>query len=279
MRRRTPLIMLGAAAATLTLMTLGLRYAPPPAPDPAPSAAPDTASDRPLSGVTVVLDPGHGGQDPGTTAGPLSEAALTYRTAAELSAALEAEGAKVVLTVRSQCLDPALAATEPPPERPTDAVLASTGAALVSRRSPRLLWQRAAVAGAVWNRQQRQDPHAARDVFFLSLHFDQASVPGLQGGIVCVDRRSASVPPLARALAAQMVDGAFGRSGDFRGVSDVSGRELGVLDPRFNPIPQKALLEVATLSNPLNAAEAADPAWRSEIVRRITEAVTEAHQP
>ena len=256
MRYGTGLIFGGAAAATLALMGLGMRYAPTSS---APQAQTDEPARGPLSGVTVVLDPGHGGADPGTTAGPLSEAALTYRTASELSASLQSDGANVVYTVRSRCLNP-------------------TGAPLRSRHSPRPLWARADVARIVWEARLHQDPQAARDVFFVSLHFDQSSVPGVQGGIVCVDRRSASVPKLATALAAQMVEGSLGRSGDFHGVPDLSGRELGVLDPRFNPIPEKVLLEVATLSNPDNAAEAADPAWRSEVVRRITQAITQTHQ-
>lgn len=278
MRHGTGLIFFGAGAGTLALLLLGLRLAPP-----APSAASDTASDtdssRPLAGVTVVLDPGHGGADPGTTAGPLPEAALTYRTAAELTAALTAQGATVSYTVRSRTLDPLLAITEPPPDLPTDAVLASTGDALRARHSPRPLWQRAETARTIWAARLRLDPQAARDVFFLSLHFDQTSVADIHGGEVCVDRRCNPIPAFAKALAGQMSDGKLSRVGDFHGVPGVSGRELGVLDPRFNPIPEKALLEVATLSNPENAAEAGDPAWRSEIVRRITLAIAQAHHP
>jgi N-acetylmuramoyl-L-alanine amidase len=277
MRYGTGLIFAGAAAAALALIGLGLRQ-PPPAPHPLSNREPAALLGRPLSGVTVVLDPGHGGADPGTTSGPVSEAALTYRTASELSASLQAQGAHVVYTVRSKFLDPALAATEPPLERPADAVMAATGDALRSRHSPRPLWQRAETGGAVWAAHLHQDPQAARDIFFLSLHFDQFQSPNVHGGVVCVDRRCSPVPALAKALAEQMVQGDLGRTGDFHGVSDLSGRDLGVLDPRYNPIPEKALLEVATLSNPQDALEAEDPTWRSEVVRRITLAITQTHQ-
>ncbi len=275
MRHGTGLIFFGAGAGTLALLLLGLRLAPP-ALRPASSAGP-APSGKPLAGVTVVLDPGHGGEDPGTTAGPLPEAALTYRTASELAFALQDQGARVSFTVRSRFLDPTFAVTEPPPEQPTDAVLASTGEALRARHSPRPLWQRAETARTVWAARLRQDPQAARDVFFLSLHFDQSSAD-IHGGEVCVDRRCNPIPAFAKALAGQMAEGQLGRTGDFHGVPGVSGRELGVLDPQFNPIPEKALLEVATLSNPQNATEAGDPAWRSEVVRRITQAITQAHQ-
>ena len=277
MRHGTGLLLLSASAGTLALLLLGLRATPPLA-QTVPVESPAAPTAPPLAGVTVVLDPGHGGADPGTTAGPLSEAALTYRTASEVAASLQAQGASVTYTVRSRSLDPLFAITEPPPEQPTDAVLASTGDALQARHSARPLWQRADTARAVWASRLRQDPQAARDVFFLSLHFDQTSSASIRGGEVCVDRRCNPIPGFAKALAGQMAEGNLGRTGDFHGVPGVSGRELGVLDPRFNPIPEKALLEVATLSNPQNAAEAADPLWRSEVVRRITLAITQAHQ-
>lgn len=281
MMDRTRTVLLGTAAAVIgtigLLMLLGFRHVSNQAAADAPRPA--SLSHEPLSGVTVILDPGHGGEDPGTTSGPLSEAALTYRTAVELAAALEAQGAKIVYTVRSRSLDPSLAVTEPPPVRPTDAVLAANGEALNLRHSPRPLWQRAGTAGKVWSEQSRRDPEAARNVFFLSLHFDQFTSPDIYGGLVCVDRRTKSVPTLARILAQQMVSGSLARHGDFRGVRDVAGRELGVLNPQYNPVPEKALLEVATLSNPQNAAEADDPVWRSEVVRRIVRAIIQTHSP
>ena len=281
MESRTRNTLLGAAAGcagTLgLLLLLGFRHGPQ-VRLPARKTIASPASVKPLDGVYVVLDPGHGGADPGTTSGPLSEAALTYRTADELGACLEAQGASVVYTVRSRRLDPCLAALEPPLERPTDAVMAVTGNPLRERHSPRPLWQRAGTARAVWATRRRWDPEAARDVFFLSLHFDQFPDDGIHGGVVCVDRRSRAVPALARALAAQMTQGSLGRNGDFHGIRDLAGRDLGVLDPDYNPVPQKALLEIATLSNPEDAQNAGDAVWRGEMVQRIAEAITQTHQ-
>ncbi len=270
---------LGAAAAVFGcigfLMLTGLRHSPP---RPSPKMAAAGPPGGPLSGVVVVLDPGHGGADPGTTAGPLSEAALSYRTAAELAASLKAQGARIIFTVRSRCLNPALARSEPPLERPTDAVMEATGKPLGLRHSPRPLWQRAQTARAIWAKQC-VDPHAAHDVFFLSLHFDQFHTDTVQGGVVCVDRRCHPIPLFARALANQMSQDNLCRSTeDFHGIRGLAGRELGVLDPKYNPVPEKALLEIATLSNPENAIEAEDLIWRGELVRRVTLAITQVHQ-
>lgn len=257
------LVLVGAQRPPVTLL-------PPPS-----TSAPEQG---PLTGVVVVLDPGHGGVDPGTTAGPISEAALTYRMSAELAASLKASGASVLFTVHSRALDPALALSETPPERPADAVLAATDEPLALRHSPRPLWERAAVARKVWMERVRHDPNAARNVFFVSLHFDQFPSDTVQGGLVCVDKRGHTVPALALALAAQMRPDNLRRTEDFHGVSGLSGRKLGVLDPDYNPVPERVLLEIATLSNPQNATEAGNSAWRGELVRRITLAITQTHQ-
>jgi len=276
-QQQTTLLIVASVLGCLSILAvIGAQHSP--LPPPAKQSR-EAASDKgPLAGVVVVLDPGHGGADPGTTAGPISEAALTYRMAAELAASLKAQGASVVFTVRSRALDPALAVSETPPERPADAVLAATEEPLTLRHSPRPLWQRAAAARKVWAERVRHDPHAARNVFFVSLHFDQFPSDTVQGGLVCVDKRGHDVPALALALAAQMRSDNLCRTEDFHGIPGVSGRRLGVLDPLYNPVPERALLEVATLSNPQNALEAGDSAWRGELIRRITLAITQTHQ-
>ncbi len=57
------------------------------------------AGGRSLSELTVVIDPGHGGDDPGVTAGPeLNEKELNLEVAANLRRALESLGARVIMT-------------------------------------------------------------------------------------------------------------------------------------------------------------------------------------
>lgn len=95
--------------------------------------------------------------------------------------------------------------------------------------------------------------------------------------MVCVDRRTHHIPALATALAREMAQGDFGRNCEYHGVSGVSGHELGVLNPDRNPIPEKVLLEVTTISNAQDAMQAGDPIWRDEMARRIVEAITFVH--
>ncbi|MGE0393733.1 MAG: N-acetylmuramoyl-L-alanine amidase [Vicinamibacterales bacterium] len=61
-----------------------------------PVAGAGTAA--PLGGLTVVLDPGHGGPDTGVRAGDRSEAVLVLAIARRVADRLTADGARVVLT-------------------------------------------------------------------------------------------------------------------------------------------------------------------------------------
>ena len=61
---------------------------------------------RPASGVRVVIDPGHGGRDPGAQADQLNEAALVLDVARRLETRLTEARIDVVLTRRSDSYVP-----------------------------------------------------------------------------------------------------------------------------------------------------------------------------
>jgi N-acetylmuramoyl-L-alanine amidase len=88
---------------------------PPPAPAAAPPTLPSTnvaggfsmARQLGLSVSRIVIDPGHGGHDPGTSAKGLTEAALTLDVALRLEKLLQKElGIEVVLTRRTDVYIP-----------------------------------------------------------------------------------------------------------------------------------------------------------------------------
>lgn len=56
------------------------------------------AKPQPLKGKTIVLDPGHGGTDPGAVSGKVREQHVTLHVVRELKRELEKLGAKVILT-------------------------------------------------------------------------------------------------------------------------------------------------------------------------------------
>lgn len=231
---------------------------------------------RPLLGVTVILDPGHGGEDPGAVSAYGVEAAYTYRAAVEIGAVLRGQGATVLYTVRSRALDPALAVSEPPLEPPVDAALVVNGEPIRTRHSPRQLWLRAALARRVWAARVGPDP--ARRVFFLSLHLDDADSPDIRGSLVCVDRRRRT-PAFGLALARALAQDGLARTGSASdGQPGLSMRRLGVLNPDYNPVPQSALLEMTTLSNFDDALRAADPQWRAQMAARIARAIVAVRQ-
>ncbi|MEB1810190.1 MAG: SH3 domain-containing protein [Bacillaceae bacterium] len=62
------------------------------------SANSGTVPTNALAGRTIVIDPGHGGSDPGAVGNGLREKDITLRVSLELQKKLEAAGAKVVMT-------------------------------------------------------------------------------------------------------------------------------------------------------------------------------------
>lgn len=98
--RRFPLaqvVLIGLAAvvvlAALWPLWAGERTARPGGEPEAPETPPG-----PLAGMVIVVDPGHGGWDPGAVVGGVKEKDLTLQVSQELKALLEERGARVILT-------------------------------------------------------------------------------------------------------------------------------------------------------------------------------------
>jgi len=79
--------------AALGLLRGGMRTAGPEGEPQAPEGPPG-----PLAGMVIIVDPGHGGWDPGAVVGGVKEKDITLQVSQELRELLEERGAKVILT-------------------------------------------------------------------------------------------------------------------------------------------------------------------------------------
>ncbi len=217
---------------------------------------------RVLRGVVVVIDPGHGGTDPGASRAGVVEATLTYRMAATLAAVVTALGAEVRFTVRSAALRRKLVEGRPEPKLllPRDATLPSGQRLDAGRELPEFLHARAATAARAW--KQERPP-----VVFLSLHFDVSGDSGDHGGFAMWDIRGDHPPLLAREITRR-----FEQTG-LCGSRRSRPNDLGVLNPEFNPVPQKTLVELATITNASDRKKALDPKWRWRVARILAAAI------
>lgn len=242
-----------------------------PTPKPPPSAKTKAKSKaklsraaRTLRGCTVVIDPGHGGADPGASRSGVFEAALSYRMAATLAEVLKPLGAEVRFTARSAALRrrPQEGKPEPALLLPRDACLLSGLPLNAGREAPEYLHARAAVAARAWKQNK---PH----VVFIALHFDVSENPSDHGGFAMWDIRENHACGLVCELTRRFAEA--GLSGNRRPTPRPN--DLGVLNPEFNPVRQKTLVELATISNARDRAKALDPKWRWRVARILAAAI------
>ena len=215
-----------------------------------------------LAGVNVVIDPGHGGTDPGAVRGGVTEASLNYRMASVLAVVVRQAGGIPWFTITSTSLSTTLVEGEPEPPltEPIDAV--SREAPDIALRSGREDTQSLYRRGDYATRIQRD--HGGTTVF-IALHHDAADSSAKRGGIVLWESRQLTPPPLVLSLTAR-----FTR---LHLVSGRQGRHLGVLAPAHNEVTDRVLMELATISNAADRRGAMDPVWRWRVARQLAAAI------
>ena len=235
-------------------------------PRPLAAPSPPPAPRGPLSGVLVVLDPGHGGEDSGTIHAGFREDSLNYRLAAETASELRTRGATVWMTVSSRALPPDLkpGKPEPPLIVPRDARLTFNGerVRLRVKYSANDLWRRAAIC-------QKAVKQPGKKTFFLALHADSLDSRAWWGARVYRDTRDKGESRFAREVLARLTAGGF----TFTKTGKIVPRDYGVLNPQYNPIVQKALVEAFTLSSPHDRIRASDPKWRWKVAKLLADSV------
>ena len=265
------------------------------------------AEKRPLDGVVVILDPGHGGQDLGTINNGVWEHDYVYDVVCRLDRRLKAEtGAKVYLTV----IDSETGT------RPVDrSKLAANRQGTLQTTPPFLatengdtavgVYLRWYLANSIYRRVTSQGT-ASNRVVFLSVHADSRH-PSLRGAMVYVpgadyrggtygstssrylrfrevrerptlafsSKERARSEAVSRAFADRIVRALRDDSLPVQAFRPVRERVIrGGADwlpavLRGNAVPTKVLVEILNLANADDAGMLADPAVRERLARAL----------
>ncbi|ETD91839.1 N-acetylmuramoyl-L-alanine amidase [Rhodobacter capsulatus] len=233
-------------------------------PQPAPTAAPHRRQDG-SAPLRVVLDPGHGGLDPGAEADGYSEAVLVLTFARELKEALTRAGIEVKMTREENIFVPLDARLTLAHEFGADLFLSLHADALPEGEAMGAtvyLFDETASDSAAQKLAERHDRADLLAGVDLAGHDDAVA------GVLMDLARTETQPRAVRF--GQVLSGAIKGEGLRMHRHPVQGADFAVL--RSPDIPS-ALLELGFMSSDIDRARLHDEAWRTQMVAAITAGV------
>ena len=233
-------------------------------PQPAPTATPHRRQDG-SAPLRVVLDPGHGGLDPGAEADGYSEAVLVLTFARELKEALTRAGIEVKMTREENIFVPLDTRMTVAHEFEADLFLSLHADALPEGEAMGAtvyLFDETASDSAAQKLAERHDRADLLAGVDLAGHDDAVA------GVLMDLARTESQPRAVRF--GQVLSGAIKGEGLRMHRHPVQGADFAVL--RSPDIPS-ALLELGFMSSDIDRARLHDEAWRTQMVAAITAGV------
>lgn len=234
-------------------------------PQPAPVDTPHPRQDG-SEPLLVVLDPGHGGIDPGADAGDGSEADLVLGFARELKEALRRGGLRVILTREEDVFIPL-------ETRVT--VARAAGADLFLSLHADIVPEANVTGATVYLLDDEASDEASQKLAERHDRADLLAGVDLEGhddevAHVLMDLARTETQPRSRRLA-QVLAGAIKAEGLRMHRRPVQGADFSVLKPPDIP---SVLLELGFLSSEADRERLRDPEWRARMVRAIARGIS-----
>lgn len=228
----------------------------------------DTGADRNALAddrLRVVLDPGHGGIDPGAQVGAISEAAVMLGFAQELAATLRGRGIEVVLTREDDRFIPL--------ERRTTVARAKGADLFISLHADALPAGEAAGASIyAWDGQSND--RAARQLALMHDRSDILAGLDLSDTDEDVSRALMDLARLdtqPRSLdAARHLVAKMNEAGVVMHRTPIRGAAFSVLK---SPDIPSLLIELGFLTHPQDRANLFDPVWRQRVAEAMTDGI------
>ena len=216
--------------------------------------------------IRVVIDPGHGGIDPGAQAGAISEAAVMLGFARELAAALQSRGIEVALTRADDRFVPL--------ERRTTVARAQAADLFISLHADALPAGEAAGA-TIYTWDPKSNDRAARQLATLHDRSDMLAGVDLTAtdedvSRALIDLARIDTQPRSQAAARHLV-AQLGQAAVAMHRRPVRGAAFSVLK---SPDIPSLLIELGFLTDPDDRANLFDPDWRARVAGAIARGVS-----